>query len=144
MGSGALVGGSVALGSAGVGGLGMDSEVGRGETTVGSGVACPNPSQPSRNKENSSRTAIKRNRKTHIRQLSTSQQNYESNPQIRQARDVHSRTMKQKLRPLKQGLQLPSRCLPRLIFGLLLAMLRLAYFRLPVACFCGTFSCLCG
>lgn len=66
MGSGALVGGGVGLGNAGVGGLGMDTEVGRGETTVGNGVDCPNPSQPNKKRDNSSKTAIKRIRKAHI------------------------------------------------------------------------------
>lgn len=66
MGSGALVAGGVGLGSAGVGGLGMDAEVGRGETAVGNGVACPKPSQPSKNKVTSNKMVIKRIRKAHI------------------------------------------------------------------------------
>ena len=67
VGSGALVGGGVGLGKAGVGGLGMDAEVGRGTTLVGSGVACPNPSQPSKNKDNKSKMAIKRLGGAHMR-----------------------------------------------------------------------------
>lgn len=71
VGRGALVGGGVALGSVplcgiGVGGLGMDAEVGTGTTLVGSGVACLNPSHPNKNNVISSKTAIKRIRRTHM------------------------------------------------------------------------------
>ena len=66
MGSGALVGGGVGLGKAGVGGLGMEADVGRGTTLVGSGVACPNPSHPNKINGNNNKTFVKRIRKAHI------------------------------------------------------------------------------
>lgn len=82
MGSGALVGGGVALDNAGVGGLGMEAEVGRRGTLVGNGVACPNPSHPIRHNENSNNITGKRICEAHIWQLSTDCEDFADFPLV--------------------------------------------------------------
>ncbi len=67
MGSGALVGGGVALGSAGVGGLGMDWEVGRARYICRQRRRLPKPITPQQKQRNQEQNNWKANSQgTHV------------------------------------------------------------------------------